>query len=79
LPVAVDGRTNLHGDERIASSVATWEGRTAWEKNPELLRARLIIAQAGKPLTYLIRGNPRYRLVYEDSTAAVFVVDGSML
>ena len=79
LPVAVDGRTNLHGDERLASSVATWEGRTAWEKNPELLRARLIIAQAGKPLTYLIRGNPRYRLVYEDSTAAVFVVDGSML
>jgi hypothetical protein len=79
LPVAVDGRTNLHGDERIASSVATWEGRTAWEKNPELLRARLIIAQAGKPLTYLIRGNPRYRLLYEDSTAAVFVVDGSML
>jgi hypothetical protein len=79
LPVAVDGRTNLHGDERIASSVATWDGRTAWEKNPELLRARLIIAQAGKPLTYLIRGNPRYRLVYEDNTAAVFVVDGSML
>ena len=79
LPVAVDGRTNLHGDERIASSVATWEGRTAWEKNPELLRARLIIAQAGKPLTHLLRGSLRYRLVYEDSTAAVFVVDGSML
>jgi hypothetical protein len=79
LPVAVDGRTNLHGDERIASSVATWDGRTAWEKNPELLRARLIIAQAGKPLTYLIRGSPRYRLAYEDNTAVVFVVDGSML
>jgi hypothetical protein len=79
LPVAVDGRTNLHGDERIASSVATWDGRTAWEKNPELLRARLIIAQAGKPLTYLIRNNPRYRLVYEDKTAAVFVVDDGML
>ena len=79
LPVAVDGRTNLHGDERIASSVAMWDGRIAWEKNPELLRARLIIAQAGKPLTYLIRGDPRYRLVYEDKTALVFVVDGSML
>ncbi len=79
LPVAVDGRTNLRGDERIASSVATWEGRIAWEKSPELLRARLIIAQAGKPLTYLIRGDPRYRLVYEDMTAVVFVVHGSML
>jgi fumarate reductase subunit C len=36
LPVAVDGRTNLRGDERIASSVATWQGRIAWEKSPEL-------------------------------------------
>jgi hypothetical protein len=79
LPVAMDGRTNLHGDERIASSLATWNGSTAWKKDPELLRARLIIAQAGKPLTHLIRGDPRYRLVYEDNTAAVFVVGGSML
>ena len=79
LPVAVDGRTNLHGDERIANSVATWDGRIAWEKNPELLRARLIIAQAGKPLTYLIGRDPRYRLVYEDKTAVVFVAHGSML
>jgi hypothetical protein len=79
LPVAVDGRTNLHGDERIARSVATWDGSTAWKKDPELLRAHLIIAQIGKPLTHLIRGDPRYRLVYEDNTAAVFVVDGSML
>ena len=79
LPVAVDGRTNLHGDERIASSVATWDGRTGWETDPELLRARLIIGQTGKPLTHLIRRDPRYRLVYEDNTATVFVVDGSML
>jgi hypothetical protein len=79
FPVAMDGRTNLHGDERIARSLATWNGSMAWAKDPELLRARLIIAQTGKPLTYLIRGDPRYRLVYEDNTAAVFVVDRSML
>ena len=79
FPVAMDGRTNLHGDERIASSLATWNGSTAWAKDPELLQARLIIAQKGKPLTHLIRGDPRYRLVYEDNTAAVFVVDRSML
>ena len=59
--------------------LATWDGSIAWEKDPELLRARLIIAQTGKPLTHLIRGDPRYRLVYEDNTAAVFVVDRSML
>jgi hypothetical protein len=79
LPVALDGRTNLHGDERIATSLATWNGSTAWKKDPELLRSRLIIAQTGKPLTHFIRGDPRYRLVYEDNTATVFVVGGSML
>jgi hypothetical protein len=75
----MDGRTNLHGDERIASSLATWNGSAAWEKDPELLRARLIIAQIGKPLTHLLRGTPHYRLVYEDNTAAVFVVHSSIL
>jgi len=79
LPVAMDGRTNLHGDQRIARSLATWNGSTAWEKDPELLQARLIIAETSKPLTYLMRSDRRYRLVYEDNTAAVFVVDGSML
>ena len=79
FPVAMDGRTNLHGDERVANSVAMWNGSNAWKKDPELLRARLIIAQAGKPLTFLIRDDPRYRLVYEDTTAAVFVVDRSVL
>jgi hypothetical protein len=70
----MDGRTNLHGDERIARSVATWGGSIAWEKDPELLEGRLIIAEIGKPLTQLIRRHSRYKLVYEDRTAAVFVI-----
>jgi hypothetical protein len=79
LPVSMDGRTNLHGDERIARSVATWGGNIAWEKHPELLRSRLIIAEIDKPLTHLIRRHSRYRLVYEDKTAAVFVlIDGKL-
>jgi hypothetical protein len=79
LPVSMDGRTNLHGDERIARSLATWGGAVAWEKDPDLLRARLIIAEIDKPLTHLIRRHPRYTLRYEDNTAAVFVVNESML
>jgi hypothetical protein len=30
-------------------------------------------------LTHLIRGDARYRLVYEDNTAVVFVADRSVL
>ncbi|MPZ78044.1 MAG: hypothetical protein GEU77_16160 [Deltaproteobacteria bacterium] len=79
LPVSMDGRTNLHGDARIARSLATWGGGIGWEKDPELLRARLVIAQIDKPLTHLLRRHPGYDLVYEDRTAAVFVVSQSTL
>jgi hypothetical protein len=79
LPVSMDGRTNLHGDARIARSLATWGGGIGWEKDPDLLRARLVIAQIDKPLTHLLRRHPGYKLVYEDRTTAVFVVSQSAL
>lgn len=73
LPVAMDGRTNLHGDERIARSLATWSGALEWDKDPELVRAGVIVAERSKPLTRLLRRHPGYELVYEDATAAVLV------
>jgi hypothetical protein len=73
--VAMDGRTNLHGDTRIARSLATWDGDVGWEKDTELLQARLIVAEIDKPLFHLLRRHSRYKLVYEDQTAALFVVN----
>jgi hypothetical protein len=73
LPVAIDGRTNLYGDERLESSLSVWQGYPGWETNPELLRAKLIIADHNRPLTWLLRKDSRYRIVYEDGTAVVFV------
>ena len=65
--------------QSIKSNMATWNGSVAWEKDPDLLSARLIIAEIDKPLTHLIRRHPRYKLMYEDKTAAVFVANESML
>jgi hypothetical protein len=73
VPVAMDGRTNLHGDERLKRSLRTWEGAQGWDTDPELSGARLIIAEQRRPLTALLRKDSRFTLVYEDETAVVFI------
>lgn len=76
LKVSMDGRTNLHGEERIERSLAVWSGASVWRADPELARARVVIARAALPLTSFLREDSRFRLVHEDAVALVFV-DGS--
>ena len=73
LLVSMDGRTNLHGDQRIEQSVNTWSGLRGWESDPELMKARLVIGGVNDALTNLMRMDSRFRLVYEDAIAVVFV------
>jgi hypothetical protein len=73
LLVAMDGRTNLHGDERILRSIRTWDGYPDWDQNPELAAANLVIAPVDVPLVSLLRRDHRYRIVHEDKVAIVFV------
>jgi len=75
--VSMDGRTNLQGEERIEANLAVWAGHPGWASDAELAGAKLIIAELGRPLTALLRGDTRFRLVYEDKTAAVFVAHAS--
>ena len=74
LLVSMDGRTNLHGDQRIERSINTWSGLRGWESDPELMKARLVIGGVNDALTNAIRKDSRFKLVYEDAIAAVFVV-----
>jgi hypothetical protein len=79
LPVAMDGRTNLHTDARIARHLDTWLGKPGWEDDGELKAARVIVADRRLPLTALLRQdallrqNTRYAIAYEDALAVVFV------
>jgi hypothetical protein len=77
MPVSMDGRTNLYGDERINASVATWAGMPHWASDPDLLKANLVIGPVSAPLTQLLRMSPRFDLVYEDKVAVVFVAHKS--
>lgn len=73
MPVSMDNRGNVHGDERVRRSMGTWSGQNNWDSDPELLSARLVIAGAQTALASLLRLDSRFEHVYEDKVAAVFV------
>ncbi|HVS37193.1 MAG TPA: hypothetical protein VMS17_16645, partial [Gemmataceae bacterium] len=70
---SIDGRTNLHGEERLQRNDGTWNGRPGWRDDPELASAKLVIGAPSYPLVELLRCDQRFQLVYEDAVAVVFL------
>jgi hypothetical protein len=73
IKVSMDGRTNVHGDERTKSYTNALKGIPGWENDPDLAQAKLIIWTAKSPLPALLRCDPRFKQVFADPQAAVFV------
>jgi hypothetical protein len=73
LKVSMDGRSNVHGDDRIKQSIMTWNGGSHWSEDLELDRAGVVIAQKDMALSSLLRFDPRFQKTYQDETAVVFV------
>jgi hypothetical protein len=73
IPVSMDGRTNVHGDDRVKAYSDALRGLPGWEKDPELEQANLIIWTAKSPLPALLRCDPRFKQVFADPQAVVFV------
>ena len=73
LPPVMDGRTNLFDSARIERSLETWNGGSEWETDPDLLKAKLVIAEKDRALTHILRTRANFKIVYEDGTAVVFV------
>lgn len=72
LPASVDGRANVHGEERVAHFSSVWNGKPEWASDPELSRANIVLARTEAPLTSLLRMDSRFRIVFEDVQAVVF-------
>jgi hypothetical protein len=72
MPVSIDGRANLHGDERLARWANTYEGKRDWATDPALAKANTILLERDAALASILRSDARYRLVYEDDVASVF-------
>jgi hypothetical protein len=72
-PVSIDGRAALYGDAFMDRSRHTWGGAPNWASDPDLQSAGVVIGPNDAALTQLLRGDSRFKLVYQDKLAAVFV------
>lgn len=74
-PVAIDGRTNVYGSDRVTRSMSTWLAEPDWDTDPDLTTANVVIAPRNGPLAEAMRKQPtRWRVVFEDETAVVFLI-----
>jgi len=73
IPVSMDGRTNVHGDERVRAYTNALKGMPGWENDEDLAKANLIIWTAKSPLPALLGCDARFKQVYKDPQAVVFV------
>jgi hypothetical protein len=73
MPVSIDGRANVFGDELITRNINTWEARPDWDSNPEFASAGIVIGPLDDPLAQVLRLDSRFQLVYEDKIAVVFL------
>ena len=72
-PVAIDGRTDLYGDELDEQFFSTANGAASYGNDPYLNQAGVVILQKSNNLVTLLESDSRFKLVYQDALAAVFV------
>jgi hypothetical protein len=72
LSVAMDGRTNVHGEERIFQFDTLWKGKPGWSSIPELAGANLVITPQDAAIASLLRSDPHFEVAYEDVQAVLF-------
>ena len=72
-PVAIDGRNDLYGDELDQIFYASQNAEAGYKNDPYLNEAGLVLLDAGLPLAKILTADPRFKLIYQDQIAVVFV------
>jgi hypothetical protein len=72
-PVAIDGRTDLYGDEIVTRQFKVWDGAAPSSAEPTLMTARTLLLNRDSGLAQAVSESPGYQLVYGDDNAVVFV------
>ena len=72
LPVAIDGRNNIHGQDRIQEFSDLWTGKPSWDSNPDLVRANTVITPRVSAIAALLRTDPKFQVAFEDAQSVVF-------
>ena len=73
LPASIDGRTVLMGQKHIDRALGTVGAQPGWSADPQLAAARVVLLPISAPLASVLQMDSRFRLVYQDKLAVVFV------
>lgn len=73
LPVAVDGRNDLYGDELDQLFYNSQSAFPSYKTDPYLDEARVVVLDSRLPLAKILTIDPRFRLVYHDDISTVYV------
>jgi hypothetical protein len=71
-PVAIDGRNDLYGDS-FAANYLQFNNGDRTDGDPQLDESRVVLLSREAPLAKLLKFDSRFRLVYEDQLADVFL------
>lgn len=72
-PVAIDGRTDLYGDDLDLSFFRSENGDPTYVNDPYLNEAGVILLPKSKGLAMALNGDLRFKKIYEDRLAVIFV------
>jgi len=72
-PVAIDGRTDLYGDEIVTRQFKVWDGEAPPSAEPTLMTARTLLLNRDSGLARAVSESAGYQVVYSDDKAVVFV------
>ena len=72
LPVAVDGRNDLYGDQLDELFYNSQSAFPSYKTDPFLDEARVVVLDSRLPLAKILTIDPRFRLVYHDDIATVY-------
>jgi hypothetical protein len=72
-PVAIDGRTDLYGDELDFRFFDSERGDSSYVNDPYLNEAGVVLLDRTKPLANILSADQRFQKIYEDQIAVVFV------
>jgi hypothetical protein len=72
LPVAVDGRNDLYGDDLDRLFYGSQSAFPSYKTDPYLDEAGVVILDSQLPLAKILTIDPRFTLVYRDEIATVF-------
>ena len=72
-PVSIDGRTDLYGDEMETVAFETESGDLSYKTDPVLNESGTVLLRNGDGLVSALDQDPRFRRLYQDAIATVFV------